>query len=112
TRRASYRIHVDTDVLVTHCVERINNKPIPESVIIVERGEYVVTSYELKLENVSGGKARISLRITDTTGKEQSLKDNYQERDDLAKIHKDDRLRGFKIVSIEQADGHSKVIFG
>lgn len=112
TRRASYRIHVDTDMLVAQCAERINNKPIPESVIIVERGEYVVTSYELKLESVSGGKARIALRITDTTGKEQSLKDNYSERDDLAKMHKDDRLRGFKIVSIEQQDGQAKVIFG
>lgn len=112
TRRANYRIHVDTDRLVEQCVERINNKPIPESVIIVERGEYVVTSYELKLESASKDKARVALRITDTSGKEQEIKDNYQERDDLSKIHKDERLRGFKVVSIEADGDNSKVIFG
>jgi len=110
---SQYVIHIDTPSLIASCVERLaNSKTSLKPVVVVERGEYVVTNYELTLESVSGKTAKIKVAAASTSGTESMFRDTYKMRADLAKLHNDERLRGFKIVEIVDDGEASRVIFG
>ena len=105
SQRSHYVIHVDTPTLVAQCVERLANDTTSlKPVVVVERGEYVVTEYKLTLESVSGETAKIKVETANTVGAQSMFSDTYRVNSDLAKLHKDERLRGYQIVSI-QKDG-------
>lgn len=112
-QRTSYHIHIDTPELIQECVDRLNNASFPQPIIVIERGEYVVTEYTFLLESVKKSRAKIRLRITNTRGMEQVLVNLYESRDDFEKILDDPRLRGFRIDSIHsgEPDSLSKVVF-
>ena len=54
---------------------------------------------------------KLQIRKTDSDGNEDLFKRNFKKGDDLAKIAKDDRLKGFKIVDINEAGEHSEITF-
>ncbi len=99
-RKSTYQIHIDASVLVKECVRRISGRKVPEPVVVVQRGRFVVTEYILTLEDVSKSKARITVASQDTAGNESSDTRKYKARDDLARMQRDERLRGFKIAAI------------
>ncbi len=68
---------MDTPALIQACVERINNQPTPQAVIVVEKGKFVVTEFNLKLESVTGNKCRIQVIRRDTEGEETDLPNTY-----------------------------------
>ncbi|MBN2004569.1 MAG: DEAD/DEAH box helicase family protein [Anaerolineae bacterium] len=114
-RHTTYRITVDTPALVAECVERINARPIPQAVIVIERGAFVVTEYTLAL--LSAGSTSCKLRVAkrDTLGDESVITQTCTVKTDLAKTFKDERLRGFKIVEIvDDGDNGANVhvVFG
>jgi len=112
-RSTDYQIHIDTPNLIRECVERLNNVAFPQPIIVIERGEYVVTEYTLLLESVKKNRARITVHIADTQGMEQQLVDSYERGDDFEKVFKDQRLRDFRIDSIQNEGSNSpaKVVF-
>jgi type III restriction enzyme len=110
--KTSYRIHVDTPELVERCIERINNKPTPQAVIVVEKGQFVVTEYVLQLEMVLGSKCRLRVTRRDTEGNETVNVHSFGEKAELGEALNDERLRDFRIVKIEAAGDASQVVFG
>ncbi len=111
-KRITYDLTLDTNALVRDCIERLNNRPLPTALLVVERGDFIVTDYTLTLESVSGQACKLSLRKQDTRGDEETRKLTLNLRDDLEKRTSDPRLRGYKIVEIVEAGDTSRVVFG
>ncbi len=110
-----YEVHVDTDTLVEEAVARLKSTTFPTSILVVERGRFVVTEYTLTLESVTQDAARIKIASRDTAGNESTVSRAFEERHDLAKIARDERLRGLKITALHpgDADGEdARVDFG
>ncbi|MBK8969087.1 MAG: DEAD/DEAH box helicase family protein [Lewinellaceae bacterium] len=112
-QRTDYRIHVDTEALVQQCIEVLNNqRAFPEPQIVVSKGRFVITEFALALQEVKTGLAQIQIRITDTEGNTSASARWYKAGDNIARIAKDDRLKGFQVVEIREAGPHSLVHFG
>jgi type III restriction enzyme len=79
--------------------------------VVVERGDFIVTRYTFKLESVNQKKAPITIEILNTRGEITTISRYFQERDDLSRMLKQDRLRGFKILTIIDAGDESRVCF-
>lgn len=109
SQAADYRIRINTDELVERCVERINNERFPTPRIVVQSGEYVRTEFTLTLLQVRTDVVRIKLTIDDTRGAQRSDTREYSIKDDLARIHGEPRLRGFKLAEISHQDDESTV---
>lgn len=112
SRLTKYQIDVDTPTLIERCVERLNNKSFPKAVIVVERGQYVVTQFTLTLESVTATKAMIRIDTELTTGDRSSHTGFYAVKDGLARLRKDDRFRGLRVQEIIDDGEDSKVVFG
>lgn len=108
-RQTRYRIHIDTDELVDLCIEKLNNALYPQPMIVVESGAYVVTRFKLLLETVSGGQARISVTSVNTNDEHSSDTKLYKKNDTLAKKTGDERLRDYKVMSIN-GDGTTATV--
>ncbi len=111
-KRVTYQIALDTDALVQSCIERLNNRPLPAAVLVVEKGAFVITDYTLSLMSVSGDSCRLTLRKQDTRGDEETRTLTCTRLDDLEKKTGDPRLRGYKIVEMVEAGDTSRVVFG
>jgi type III restriction enzyme len=111
-KNTNYEISVDTQELIDRCVEKINNKPSPKTTIVLERGSFVVSDYTLSLLSISAENCKLEITVKDTLGNENISKNSFEERDDLSKELKDDRLRGFKIVELVDDGDNSRVVFG
>ncbi len=112
-RRTDYRIHIDAPALIQECIDYLNNVvQFPRPVIVIETGEYVVTTFTITLEAVRGKEAKIRVRAIDTRDNEPHGQAPYLAKNaDLAKIFDDPRLRGFKIKSIHTAGDDTRVTF-
>ena len=111
-RHTTYKISIDTPALVTACVERISSKSIPQSVIVVERGKFIVAEYTIELKSIANDTCRLKITIKDTDGNESVNTHTFDVKTDLSKALRDDRLRGFKIVEVIEDGDNSHVIFG
>lgn len=115
TRKSRYKIRVDTPSLIEECVDRIHriDKRKLNPQVVIETGDFVITRFTIKLEAVRGGAAQ--LRVTkDTTSTQLFPEENlatYRRSDDLAKRLGDPRLRGYRIVEIEENGEFSSVVF-
>jgi type III restriction enzyme len=111
-KRITYDLTLDTSALIQACVDRINAHPLPSALLVVERGDFVVTDYSLELLSVSDVTCKLSIRKQDTRGDEETRKLTLNLRDDLEKAFGDKCLRGYKIVQIVNAGDTSRVVFG
>jgi type III restriction enzyme len=105
-RRTAYRIHVETETLVKECIERLNATTFPQPVIVVERGEFIETEFTITVTYIGRNNAHITVQRRSTDGSTASW-DNLpcQKGQDLEKITKDERLRGFRITEINEKTG-------
>ena len=111
SQRSQYDIHIDTPALVQLCIERLANDTTSlKPTIVVERGQYVVTEYRLTLEGMTSQGAKIKIESASTAGQRAMWEQAYRVRDDLSKLHREERLRGFKIVEMDH--DVPKVVFG
>lgn len=111
-RHTSYKINIDTPALVKSCVERINNKSIPQSIIVVEKGSFIVAEYTIELVSVSTNSCKLKISIKDTLGNESINTHTFDSRTDLSKALRDERMRGYKIVELVEDGDNSHVLFG
>jgi len=111
-RHTTYQISIDTPSLVKDCVERIGNKSIPQSVIVVEKGKFIVAEYTIELKSASEDSCKLKITVKDTNANENINTHTFALRADLAKDLRDDRLRGYKIVEIVDDGDNSHVVFG
>lgn len=110
-KRTNYKISIDTDELIKSIVSKMNREYIPPPQIVIQRGKYVSTRFEIKLCAVTSGKAALEIKITDTQSKENFVKDEFTVRDDLSTRLRDERLRNYKIVKIESDKNGPRVEF-
>ena len=75
------------------------------------KGRFVMTDFKLTLKTVVENVIKLEILKTDSDGNEELIKRNFKVGDDLAKIAKDDRLKGFKIVDAISADENSEITF-
>jgi len=111
-RQTRYRIYVDTPALIELCVERISKRAMPKATIVVEKGAFVVTEYTLELLSAAAGKCKLRIATQNTLGDSSQNNYTYESGIDLARVLKDDRLRGYKIVEIVDDGDNSHVKFG
>lgn len=111
-RHTAYKISIDTPALVKTCVERIGNKSIPQSIIVVERGKFIVAEYTIELKSITDDSCKLKITVKDTDGNESVNTHTFDTRTDLSKALRDERLRGYKIVEIVDDGDNSHVKFG
>ena len=115
TRRTKYQIHIDSDVLIKECVDRIHKiekrKFNPQ--VVIETGAFVITKFTITLKDVKGGTALLHIKIETTEGgvfPEEHTKP-VKDTDDLEKILNDNRLRGYCVIEINEEGDFSSVVF-
>lgn len=111
-RHTSYKISIDTPALIKSCVERIGNRALPQSVIVVEKGMFIVASYTIELASLTKDSCKLKITVQDNQGNENVNAHTFDLRADLARDLRDDRLRGYKIVEIIDDGDNSHVVFG
>jgi len=112
-RHTTYKISIDTRALINSCVERISNRSLAQSVIVVEKGSFIVAEYTIELVSLSDDDScKLKITVKDTIGNESKNTHTFPMSADLSKALRDERLRGYKIVEIIDDGDNSHVIFG
>lgn len=110
-RKMTYQIDVDTSALIESCIKKLNESTFPQPALLITKGQFVIREYTLKLESATEKKARIRVIHRDTQGGSSDTLYPLDIESDLAKVARDDNLRGFKIMEIAVAPQESKVKF-
>lgn len=110
-RRMKYSLTIDTEKLIEQCVEKLNNTKFPNPMIEISKGRFVLVDYKISLENIEGMRAKLRIKMEDTQGNSQDNVYFVQEKDDLKKLTRNERLRGFKVLRIDHQFGESYVKF-
>lgn len=112
-KRMRYIVSIDTEKLIEECVERLNHTTFPNPLIEISKGSFVMADYTISLLDISsdGESAKLRIQMEDTQGNHFDTTIKVGEKDDLRKITKDDRLRGFKVLRIGQQHGEPYVKF-
>lgn len=111
-QKTDYQIHLDTEALVEQCLDVLNNRTaFPEPQIVVSKGRFVITEFSVRLLEVKTGLAQIEIAVKDTDGNTHSSVRWYKKQDSIARMAKDERLKGFQVVDITEAGAHSLVHF-
>jgi type III restriction enzyme len=111
SQKVSYRAHIDTSELIRTCIERLNAQAIPEPVLVIERGKFLMKEYTLRLESVRQDRATVSVGFVDS---DNQVRKNYyvlQAKSNLARVSGDERLRHFQVLEIHNGRKEPKVIF-
>lgn len=109
--RTTYQIKIDSDAIVGECINLLNNQQFPEPQIAIERGKFIITEIRLELLEIKTRLAKIKVTITDTDNNETSFTRWFKEQDDLYRLSKDEKLKGFKVIEITDKGDDSAVIF-
>ena len=122
TVKSDYKIKVDSDKLLEEIKEKFKDKKnntFPEPKIVISKGNFVMTSFTFKIKSFEeDNSALISIVKEDTRGNRNNLGGDLfdgglkvSEGDDLAKILKEPKLRGFIVNSIEANKSNPDIEF-
>ena len=111
SKRTRYEINIDSEALIEKCIASVKAAQMPEPQIVVTKGKFVITEYQIELVSVSAKTAKLKISITDTSGNEDIKTFTFELKSDLQKLFKDDRLKGFKILAIKDDGPDSEVEF-
>jgi type III restriction enzyme len=114
--RTTYKINIDTTQLIKDCLNIFNNHQFhfPEPKIVMTKGQFIITTYDIELVEVKVGMARLKLKITDTHGGDfQFITPWLKKGADLSLLaNRDERLKPYKIVHISSANEEPQLKFG
>lgn len=123
-QRMEYTIDLDTDALVTECVERLNDREktrFPKPKLAVTRGRFIVVEYTVEfVKALSADRAQLRIREISTQADAQQNQGlvlpsealfNVQKEADLAKMTRNPHLRGFKVLEVGRSLGEMRVRF-
>ncbi|HAF0292487.1 TPA: type III restriction endonuclease subunit R [Salmonella enterica subsp. enterica serovar Typhimurium var. 5-] len=112
-KRMTYSLSIDTEKLIEECVEKLNEAKFPNPLIEVSKGSFVLANYTISLLEIANDKssAKIRVQMEDTQGNTQDTTLKVAEKDDLKKKIGNERLRGFKILRINEQYGEPFVKF-
>ena len=116
-RKTSYTIKVDTEQLVSDCLARFNNHQFqfPEPRIVITKGQFIVSTYEIHLVSVSTGMTKIRLLISDTNGNRSDYTSPiWLKKGAMLSLlaNGDENLKPYKIVGISRIGEEPEVKFG
>ncbi len=122
TLKSEYSINVDSDKLLEEIKEKFKDKKnntFPEPKIVISKGNFVMTSFTFRIKSFEeDNSALISIVKEDTRGNRNNLGGDLfdgglkvSEGDDLAKILKEPKLRGFIVNSIEANKSNPDIEF-
>lgn len=112
-KRMRYKLSIDTEKLIEECVERLNNTTFPSPLIEISKGRFVLETYTISLLEVDsqGQSAKLRIYMEDTQGRSLERTEIVKEKDDLKKIIKNERFRGFKVLRIGYQYGEPFIKF-
>jgi len=111
-QKTDYKIIVDTEDLISACVNKLNATQFPEPQIVLTRGKFVLTQITVQLIEIKANLAKIRVNSSDTDGNTTTSDKWYGSGKDIGRVLNDQRLKGYKIIDIISAGEQSKVIFG
>ena len=122
TLKSEYNINVDSYKLLEEIKEKFKDKKnntFPEPKIVISKGNFVMTSFTFRIKSFEeDNSALISIVKEDTRGNRNNLGGDLfdgglkvSEGDDLAKILKEPKLRGFIVNSIEANKSNPDIEF-
>jgi type III restriction enzyme len=111
TRKTTYEIKIDTEEVINNVLARLSKEHTPPPQILIKKGKYVITHIEIKLHSISRTKVVLEVNIDDTLGNKFKRAEEFKLHDDLAKLLRDDRLRGFQIIDIKTDSDNQEVVF-
>jgi type III restriction enzyme len=112
-KRMTYSLTIDTEKLIEECVEKLNEAKFPNPLIEVSKGSFVLANYTISLLEIAKDKSSVKIRVQmeDTQGNTQDTTLKVAEKDDLKKKIGNERLRGFKVLRIDEQYGEPFVKF-
>lgn len=110
-KKMSYKVTIDTEKLIEQTVERLNKAKFPTPLIEITKGRFIMCEYKISLISVEGQRAKLKINMEDTTGRKTEDEIFVEENDDLRKVTKDERLRGFKVLHMGEKYGEPYVKF-
>lgn len=110
-KKMTYKVTVYTEKLIDQCVERLNNAKFPSPLIEITRGRFIMCEYKISLIVVEGDRAKMKIQMEDSKGGKSEDEFYVVVNDDLKKVTKDERLRGFKVLQIDERYGEPYVKF-
>lgn len=111
-RKTSYTIHVDSKRLIEDCMAKLKQTSIPEPQITITRGRFVITDYNVTLLEIRANMAHLRISREDTEGNTRVDELWYKKGEKLNKKAKDENLKGFMLVDLEEAGDDSIAHFG
>lgn len=110
-KKISYKVAIDTEKLIKECVDRLNNTKFPSALIEVTKGRFIMCEYKISLVELDGERAKIKIKMEDSKGTNLENEFYVSVNDDLKKITRDERLRGFKVLQIDEKYGEPYIKF-
>ena len=123
TLKSKFTINVDSVKLVEEIKEKFKDKKnntFPDPKIVISKGNFVITTFTMRILSFeANNKASISIVKEDTRGNKNKLCSAgmfddgllIKEGDDLEKILKEPKLRGFVVNSIETNKSNPDIVF-
>ncbi|WP_298829948.1 DEAD/DEAH box helicase family protein [uncultured Planococcus sp.] len=110
-KKMNYKVEVDTEKLIEECVERLNNIKFPSPLIEITKGRFIICEYKISLIVAEGERAKINIEMEDSNGQRWKNEFDIKANDDLMKVTKDERLRGFKVLHLGEMYGEPYIKF-
>ncbi|WP_373479143.1 DEAD/DEAH box helicase family protein [Geminocystis sp.] len=128
-QKTNYHFNIDSDQLVADCIKKLDSAQYPEPQIVLSRGKFVITEYEIALVSVKNDKAEIHVKIRSTSPEPQGkiLDDQHTILDQTITVEKNTRANSHwnkiienhsplrelkKIVEIRDKGEDSLIILG
>ena len=112
-KKMTYSLTIDTERLIEECVKNLNETKFPNPLIEVSKGGFILVNYKISLLEVDKDKssAKVRVQMEDTQGNTQDTTLKLAKKDDLKKKFSNERLRGFKVLRIDEQYGEPFVKF-
>ncbi|MEC3885507.1 DEAD/DEAH box helicase family protein [Halobacillus sp. HZG1] len=110
-KQMNYNVTINTEHLIEECLERLNYVSFPSPSIEVTQGRFIMCEYRISLIELEGESAKVKVEMEDSKGTRSLNEITLEKDDDLKKVSRDDRLRGYKVLEIGEVYGEPFVKF-
>lgn len=110
-QKADYIIKLDAAKVVEACVQKLSAYRFPEPQIVITKGEFIMASFRLRLERISGVVAHLNVAVKASDGSETVRSIPAQLGTKLDQVCREDALRDFKVLEIISTDREKRIIF-
>ena len=111
-KKTTYKIKFDTEKVIGESISRLRGLSFPQPKLVITKGQFIMSNYHIRLEQVAGDTAHISIEIESSDGQNRKYSLPIKEKTQLARALDDETLREYKVMEIVGGeDDEQKVIF-